>query len=175
MPTRAKRFYLCNLIPLWEIDEPDMDVDWPIYHAFYGDLIETRADIWKRPIRWHADGDTATPSPDLKIRFEIYESDFLLTGGLNDHMATLSSHADFGDSPTARPIKIVADVDQVPDADREQFIFIQWQDEQDVTVAETLPDGTPSTRTEHRLAGLKVRCYWKVTEEPGGDVSGNPE
>ena len=44
MPTRAKRFYLCNLIPLWEIDEPDMDVDWPIYHAFYGDLIETRAD-----------------------------------------------------------------------------------------------------------------------------------
>src|SRR5882672_5220253 len=27
MPTRAKRFYLCNLFPLCEIDEKDMDVD----------------------------------------------------------------------------------------------------------------------------------------------------
>jgi hypothetical protein len=175
MPSRAKRFYLCNLIPLWEIDEPNMDVDWPVYYAYFDDFIDLRADIFERPIRWHAEGDEETPDPELKVRFEVYESDFLLSGGLNDLMGVFSSHADFGDSPTLRPLKIVSDVENVPAADRERFIFVEWQDEQELTVQGIRPDGTPFTETERRKAGLKVRCFWKVTEPEGGDVSGNPE
>ena len=40
----------------------------------------------------------------LKIRFEVYESDFLLTGGLDDHMGTFSSDAGYGDKPEVRPL-----------------------------------------------------------------------
>jgi hypothetical protein len=166
---RAKRFYLCNLIPLWEIDEPDMDVDWPVHHACFGDFVEMRADIKKRKINWSSDGQT--PSPDLKIRFEVYESDFLLTGGLDDHMGTFSSHSDYGSDSVVRPVKIVTDVDNIPLADREQFIFIHWSD----PFERTTQSASGETTTEKFPEMLQVRCYWKVTEEPGGDVSGNPE
>jgi phosphatidylserine/phosphatidylglycerophosphate/cardiolipin synthase-like enzyme/DNA-binding beta-propeller fold protein YncE len=152
MAERAKRFYLCNLIPLCEIDEENMDVDWPGYHAYFNDLIEMRADIKKRSIRWTSDNGV-TVAPDLKIRFEVYESDFLLSGGRNDWMGTFSSHKDYGDDVTVRPIKIVDDFDKVPEDEREKHIFIHSID--------------PET--------LQVRCWWKVTEEEGGDVSGNPE
>lgn len=174
MPSRAKRFYLCNLIPLWEIDEKDMAVDWPTYHAYFGDLIEMRADIQKRRIRF-AEADGVTPAADLKLRFEIYESDFLLSGGRNDHMATFSSHADYGDEPTVRPVKLVPDVDKIAVADQEQFIFIQWIDAHETTLTITASDGTTSSRTEQVPDTLRVRCWWRVTEEDGGDVSGNPE
>lgn len=174
MPARAKRFYLCNLIPLWEIDEKDMAVDWPNYHAYFGDLIELRADIQKRRIRFAA-ADGVTPAADLKLRFEIYESDFLLSGGRNDHMATFSSHADYGDEPTVRPVKLVPDVDKVAVAEREQFIFLQWVNAHEATLTITAPDGTTSSRTEQVPDTLRVRCWWRVTEEEGGDVSGNPE
>jgi hypothetical protein len=133
MPARAKRFYLCNLIPLWEIDEEDMDVDWPVYHAYFGDRVDMRADVKNRRIHWTSDNG-ATVDPDLKIRFEVYESDFLLSGGLNDRMGVFSSHASFGDNPTVRPIKIVTDVDKIPQADWEKFIYIQWVNTHETTL-----------------------------------------
>jgi phosphatidylserine/phosphatidylglycerophosphate/cardiolipin synthase-like enzyme len=170
MPSRAKRFYLCNLIPLWEIDEPDMDVDWPFYHAYFGDLIDMRAAVKRRQIRW-AGADGTTPAADLKIRFEVYESDFLLSGGLNDRMAVYSSAAGFGDDPQVRPLKVVADFDAIPAADREKFIFIRWADAHDVSV--TKPDGTKQTTSIPDT--LEIRCFWRVVEDEGGDVSGDPE
>lgn len=174
MPSRAKRFYLCNLIPLWEIDEKGMDVDWPVYHAFFGDLIEMRAEIRDRKIAWST-GDAATPQADLKIRFEVKESDFLLSGGLNDDMGTFSSHAGFGDDVKLRPIRIVQDVDQVPEADREKFIFIHWRQAFERTVTVKGEDGRETTSTEKVPEALEVRCFWKVEEPEGGDVSGSPE
>ena len=174
MPARAKRFYLCNLIPLWEIDEQNMDVDWPLYHAYFDDLMELRADIKERQIQWTS-GDGTTVHPELKIRFEVYESDFLLSGGLNDRMGVFSSHASFGDDATVRPIKIVPDFNAVPESEKEKFIFIHWVEGSETTVTTTAPDGSTSTRTEKTPITLQVRCWWKVKEEEGGDVSGNPE
>jgi phosphatidylserine/phosphatidylglycerophosphate/cardiolipin synthase-like enzyme len=169
MAKSAKRFWLCNLIPLWEIDEKDMEVDWPRFHAFFGDRIEMRADISKRRIKWS--------DPSLKIRFEIHESDFLLSGGLNDYMGSFFSHQDFADDdePTSqlRPIKVVDDVDEVADEDKDRCILIQWIEAHTEDVTVTAPDGTTSTRHEDLPDTLRVRCWWKVTEED--DVSGSPE
>jgi phosphatidylserine/phosphatidylglycerophosphate/cardiolipin synthase-like enzyme len=174
MPEKAKRFYLCNLIPLWQIDERDMDVDWPVFHAYFGDLIPMKADVQRRKIRWTT-GDGVTVDPDLKIRFEINESDFLLSGGLNDHMNTFSSHTDFGDDVIHRPIKIVADVDKIPEEDQRKFIFIHWIDAHEESLTVTAPDGTSTTKTEQIPDTLQVRCFWTVVNPEGGDVKGNPE
>jgi phosphatidylserine/phosphatidylglycerophosphate/cardiolipin synthase-like enzyme len=174
MPERAKRFYVCNLIPLWEVDEGNLDVDWPLYHVYFNDLIEMKADVKERQIRWTT-GDGKTIDPDLKIRFEVYESDFLLSGGLNDSMGVFSSHSNFGDDPTVRPIKIVEDFDRVSESDREKFIFISWIEGHETTVTVTAPDSSTSSHTERVPITLQVRCWWRVKEEEGGDVSGNPE
>ena len=174
MPEKAKRFYLCNLIPLWQIDERDMDVDWPVYHAYFGDLIPMKADVQRRKIRWTT-GDGVTADPDLKIRFEIHESDFLLSGGRNDHMNTFSSHADFGDDVIHRPIRIVDDVDKIPEDDQRKFIFIHWIEANEQSLTVTAPDGTSSTTTEQIPDTLQVRCFWTVVNPEGGDVKGNPE
>jgi phosphatidylserine/phosphatidylglycerophosphate/cardiolipin synthase-like enzyme len=168
MAERAKRYYVCNLIPLWEIDEENMDVDWPNFHAYFNDLIEMRADIKKRPIRWTKDNGV-TPDPELKIRFEVYESDYLLFGGRNDWMGTFSSHKGYGDDEQVRPIKIVDDFDKVPEDEREKFIFIHWIDKSELTI--TGPDGK-TTKVEQPET-LEVRCWWRVKEED--DISGNPE
>lgn len=152
MPNRAKRFYLCNLIPLWEIDEKGLAVDWPVHRAGFGERVALRADLSSRPIRW-ADSSHSEVDPELKVRFEVYESDFLLSGGPNDRMAVLSSHADFGESAEVRPLKIVQSFDAIPEAEREQSLFLR--------------DAGPEA--------LEVRGFWKVADEPGGDVSGDPE
>lgn len=173
MPERAKRFYLCNLIPLWNIDEENMDVDWPVYHGYFGDLIDMKADIKERAVHYQEDGEVAA---DLKIRFEINESDFLLSGGLNDHMATYSSHADFGDDITeVRPIRITSDFDALSEVEKEEAIWIRWQPAHSFTREVIAPDGTTSSETEQRPDTLEVRCWWRITEEEGGDVSKNPE
>lgn len=174
MAESAKRFYLCNLIPLWEIDEKDMEVDWPNYYSYFGSLIDMKADIFKRDIEYIKD-DGETVHPDLKIRFEIYESDYLLSGGLNDHMATYSSHSGYGDKPTVRPIKIVDSFKNIPDADKEKYIFIKWTLKHEYTLEVTDDKGKKTKKTEKVPKSLKIRCWWKVVEESGGDVSGNPE
>lgn len=168
MAERAKRYYVCNLIPLWEIDEENMDVDWPNFHAYFNDLIEMRADIKKRPIRWTRDAGVI-PDPELKIRFEVYESDYLLSGWANDWMGTFSSDKDYGDKVQVRPIKIVDDFDKIPEDEREKFIFIHWIDKSELTI--TGPDG--KSKKVEQPETLEVRCWWRVKDED--DVSGNPE
>lgn len=173
MPTSAKRFYLCNLIPLWNIDEENMDVDWPVHHAYFDELIDMRADIKSRDIQY-SDGADGIHT-DLKIRFEINESDFLLSGGLNDHMATYSSHADYGsDITTVRPIRLTDNFRSLTDEQKETNIWISWVDAHSLTV-ESPPaaDGTTTSTTRDVPKTLAVRCWWRVQEED--DVSGNPE
>jgi phosphatidylserine/phosphatidylglycerophosphate/cardiolipin synthase-like enzyme len=172
MPTSAKRFYLCNLIPLWNIDEENMDVDWPVHHAYFNELIDMRADIKSRDILYSdGAGDVHT---DLRIRFEINESDFLLSGGLNDHMATYSSHADYGSDITAvRPIRITNDFSSLTDEQKEANIWIQWVDAKSITLETTNADGTTTSSTRDIPKMLQVRCWWRVQEED--DVSGHPE
>jgi phosphatidylserine/phosphatidylglycerophosphate/cardiolipin synthase-like enzyme/sugar lactone lactonase YvrE len=109
--------------------------------------------------------------PELKIRFEVYESDFLLSGFRNDWMGTFSSHANYGDDVKVRPLKIVDDFDKVPEEEKEKHIFIHWIDKSELSI--TGPDGK-TTKIEQPET-LQVRCWWRVTEEEGGDVSGNPE
>lgn len=174
MPATAKRFYVCNLIPLWNVDEENVSVDWPTYHRFFGDLIELKAEITHRRIRWSA-GDGRTPDPDLRVRFEVYESDFLLSGGMNDLMGVISSHADYGDEPEVRAIRLIDVWRDVPAGDREKFIFARWKGAADTTVTVTAPDGTVSTRTERTPDTLEVRTWWRVRNPEGGDVAGDPE
>lgn len=172
MPTSAKKFYLCNLIPLWNIDEENMDVDWPVHHAYFGELIDMRADIKNRDIQYSdgADGVHA----DLKIRFEINESDYLLSGGLNDHMATYSSHADYGSDITAvRPIRSTNNFSSLTDAEKEAHIWIRWVDAHQLTVESPASDGSTTTTTRDVPKMLEVRCWWRVQDED--DVSGHPE
>ena len=172
MPESAKRFYLCNLIPLWEIDEKDVDVDWPLYHAYFNESIDMKAEVKNRKIRWTSDSGQ-TPDPDLKIRFEVYESDYLLSGGLNEKMGTFSSHANFGDEATIRPIKIIDQWNKVSITDQEKYIFIRWLEASKTTVTITAHDGTTTTHTEEKPDTLEIRCWWQVREIE--DVSGTPE
>lgn len=172
MPTSAKRFYLCNLIPLWNIDEENMDVDWPVHHAYFDELIDMRANIKNRDIHY-SDGAGGVHA-DLKIRFEINESDFLLSGGLNDHMATYSSHADYGsDITTVRSIQLTDNFRSLTDEQKKANIWISWVDAHSITVESPAADGTTTSTTRDVPKMLEVRCWWRVQNED--DVSGNPE
>jgi phosphatidylserine/phosphatidylglycerophosphate/cardiolipin synthase-like enzyme len=171
MPERAKRLYLCNLIPLWEIDEENVDVDWPVYHGYFAERIDLRAKVLERDIHWRE--DDGSPARDLKIRFEVYESDFLLSGGLNDRMVVISSREGYGDDAVVRPLKIVDDWADVRDDEKERFIFLLWTEPHEISVTVTAPDGRESTRTERVPKSLEARCWWRMQEEE--DVSGHPE
>ena len=83
MAARAKRFYLCNLIPLWEIDSAHLDVDWTQENAKNDEIVEMKVVV--------KDLDLNMQTPDFSVEFEIKENDFLIFGGRNDHELTFTS------------------------------------------------------------------------------------
>ena len=82
---RAKRFYLCNLIPLWEIDDAHLDVDWTQESAKNGEIVEMRVVV--------KDLDLNMKTPDFTIEFEVNENDVLILGGLDDRVVTITNKA----------------------------------------------------------------------------------
>lgn len=111
---RAKRFYLCNLIPLWEIDDDHLEVDWTQEDAKNGEIVEMRVVV--------KDLDLNMQTPDFAIEFEVNENDLLLFGGLDDHVVTITSKTD--KNKEHRPISVIGEYDAVPANDRLKNIFL---------------------------------------------------
>src|SRR5215212_2593137 len=130
---RAKRFYLCNLIPLWEIDDDHLAVDWTQEDARNGEIVEMRVVV--------KDLDLNMLTPDFTIEFEINENDILLFGGLDDHVLTISSKTD--KDKEVRPISVIGENDTVPADQRLKNIFLS-----------PLPNQAPQKL---------IRAFWSAT------------
>src|SRR5688500_11186696 len=96
---RAKRFYLCNLIPLCEIDDEHLEVDWIQENAKNGEIVEMRVVV--------KDLDLNMKTPDFTIEFEVNENDVLLFGGLDDRVVTITNKTE--DDKEHRAISIVGE------------------------------------------------------------------
>jgi hypothetical protein len=111
---RAKRFYLCNLIPLCEIDDDHLAVDWTQEDAKNGEIVEMRVVV--------KDLNLNMKTPDFAIEFEINENDLLLFGGLDDHVVTITSKNE--KDKDHRPLLVIGEKDPVPAGDRLKNIFV---------------------------------------------------
>jgi hypothetical protein len=144
---RAKRFYLCNLIPLWEIDDERLEVDWLQEKAQDGNVVEMQ--VVARDI------DLSAQSHDLLIEFEIFESDFLFSGWDDDHVLTIRNQPSVKAKHEFRPLKVL-DEDQSPPLDqRLKYIFLSRIEGEEDGVA-TL-----------------IQTYWKAKWQE--DVVADPE
>jgi len=139
---RAKRFYLCNLIPLCEIDDEHLGVDWTQEEAKNGDIVEMRVVV--------KDLELNMLTPDFTIDFEVNENDFLLFGGLDDHVVTITSKP--GEGAEHRSLTILGENDSVPSDQRLKKIFVS-----------PLPDN-PSKL---------IRAFWLAVWQD--DIAGSPE
>lgn len=112
---RAKRFYLCNLIPLWEIDDDHLAVDWTKEDAKNGEIVEMRVVV--------KDLDLNMKAPDFTIEFEVNENDVLLFGGLDDRVVTITNKT--GEKKTEhRAISVLGESDVIPPDKRLTNIFL---------------------------------------------------
>jgi len=144
----SKRLYLCNLIPFGTKDSEHLDVDWVPDSAAERDLAEMR--VLAKDLVLDPSDET------LAIRFEIYESDFLLTGGSDDHVRTIGSALSGGEKYDKRPLAALAAAQSPSDASKESAIFLS-----SVPAKGDAP------------AGTLIRAFWKA--EWVDDVSGDPE
>jgi hypothetical protein len=128
----SKRFYLCNLIPLWNIDDEALDADWGVETAGDGDFVELRIEVTEGPLDPEAE--------NFFVSFEIYEDDFLLSGFRDDLTAHIASPtAEAEEETEVRPVRIHPADRAVPVAERDKAIWV-----------------SPGEKT-----GL-IRCYWKA-------------
>jgi len=151
---RAKRIYLCNLFPLWEKDDDRLIVDWGRERAAVGAPVEMRVTV-----RSEAPLDPADPT--LAVRFDVFESDFLLSGGTDDHMASIGSAVSDDDGYEQRPLRRIATGQPIADADRTRFIFLSLPSE---------PAGK-SENTDNVVTLLQA--WWTVRGQD--DAVGAPE
>jgi hypothetical protein len=142
---RAKRFYLCNLIPLWEIKDEHLGVDWTRKDAKDGEVVEMRVSV--------TDLDLNLQAPDFSIEFEIKENDYLLFGGRDDLTLTINSRA--AEGAEHRPLVVLGEHDPPPPDRRLKNIFVN---------PVTGKGSTPS-----RL----IRAFWRATWQM--DIAGSPE
>jgi|GEM_PF-2155849 len=112
---RAKRFYLCNLIPLWEVDDDHLAVDWTQEAAKNGEIVEMRVVV--------KDLDLNMTTPDFTIEFEVNENDVLLFGGLDDRVVTITNN-NAENKTEHRDISIIGENDAVPQDKRLTNIFL---------------------------------------------------
>lgn len=140
----SKRFYLCNLIPLWKIDLAHLEVDWTQEEARDGEVVEMRA-VVKIPLNLQ--------QPNFSVQFEINESDYLLFGGLDDHVVTIGSQP--GDGVEHRPLMALGEADPAPVSRWLQHIFVS-------------PMSIQNSRP-----WILVRAYWLAQWRD--DVAGKPE
>lgn len=131
---RAKRFYLCNLIPLWEIDDDHLEVDWTQEAAKNGEIVEMRVVV--------KDLDLNMTTPDFTIEFEVNENDVLIFGGLDDRVVTITNKT--AEKKTEhRDISIIGETDAVPADKRLTNIFLS-----------PLPNAAPQKL---------IRAFWSAT------------
>ena len=131
---RAKRFYLCNLIPLWEIDDGHLEVDWTKDEAKNGEIVEMRVVV--------KDLDLNMTTPDFTIEFEVNENDVLIFGGLDDRVVTITNET--GQKKTEqRAISIIGENDVVPPDQSQKNIFLS-----------PLPNKAPQKL---------IRAFWSAT------------
>lgn len=145
MAARSKRFYLCNLFPLWEIDDEHLEVDWDQEHTREEDLVEMRVMVKELPVQ--------IEPLNFDIKFEINESDFLLSGGKDDKVVTLSSQP--AEGAEHRPLKVAGDNEIITREQKLKNIFASRI---------TLKNGQTATL---------IQAYWKALYQE--DVSGDPE
>lgn len=131
---RAKRFYLCNLIPLWEIDNAHLAVDWTQESAKNGEIVEMRVVV--------KDLDLNMKTPDFTIEFEVNENDVLIFGGLDDRVVTITNKT--AEKKTEhRGISIIGEKDAVLPDQRLKNIFLS-----------PLPNAAPQKL---------IRAFWSAT------------
>ena len=144
----VKRFYLCKLFPLGEIDDEKLDVDWATDRAREGDNVELRVLIHELPLN--------IDDPDFDVQFEINKNDFLLSGGLDDHVLTIQGPTRQSDEAEERAFKVIAPDTEPPEGDeRLRHIFIS----------------RPSL--QNTLPRTLLRCFWKAKRQ--NDASSDPE
>lgn len=142
---RAKRFYLCNLIPLWEIDSANLEVDWTQESAKNGEVVEMRVVV--------KDLDLNMKTPDFTIEFEINENDVLIFGGLDDRVVTITNDTKDKKKNEHRPISILGENDVVPPDQRLKSIFV-----------------SPMPKEASKKL---IRAFWAAAYQ--WDIAGNPE
>jgi hypothetical protein len=130
---RAKRFYLCNLIPLWEIDDEHLEVDWIQEEAVDGEIVEMKVVV--------KDIVLDMQKPNFSVQFEINENDILLFGGLDDHMMTIASQQE--KDAELRALAVMGENDPLPPDQRLKKIFV-----------------SPTTGANSK--GL-IRAFWQAT------------
>src|SRR5688572_510937 len=111
---RAKRLYFCELIPLWELDDDHLEVDWSKEEAKNGEIIEMKVLV--------KDLNLNLQTPDFSVEFEIAENDFLFFGGWDDHQLTFSSKAE--KDKEHRSLSILGPNDAVPPDQLLKKIFV---------------------------------------------------
>ncbi|MGH9751200.1 MAG: hypothetical protein ACREA2_00305 [Blastocatellia bacterium] len=111
---RAKRFYLCNLIPLWEIDDERLEVDWTQEEAVDGDVVEMKVIVKGIELNMQ--------TPDFSVQFEINENDILLFGGLDDQVITIASQEE--KDAELRSLVVIGETDPVPSDQRLKKVFV---------------------------------------------------
>jgi hypothetical protein len=142
---RAKRFYLCNLIPLWEIDNAHLEVDWTQESAKNGEIVEMRVVV--------KDLDLNMKTPDFTIEFEVNENDVLIFGGLDDRVVTITNEKTDKKKTEHRDFSIIGENDVVPPDQRLKNIFVSPMPKE------------PSKKL--------VRAFWAAAYQ--SDIAGNPE
>lgn len=142
---RAKRFYLCNLIPLWEIDNAHLEVDWTQENAKNGEIVEMRVVV--------KDLDLNMKTPDFTIEFEVNENDVLILGGLDDRVVAITNDTKDKKKTEHRAISIIGENDAVPPEQRLKNIFVS---------------PVPKEATKKL-----IRAFWSATWE--WDIAGSPE
>ena len=111
---RAKRVWLCGLIPLWEVDSSSLEVDWNRQEARAGDVVELRVRTLKLALNLQ--------QPNFSLKFDILEND--IWG--DDHALTIRSEA--GGEGEHRPIQALSAGQAPPEADRLKKIFVSPAD-----------------------------------------------
>ncbi|HET9227507.1 MAG TPA: prealbumin-like fold domain-containing protein [Thermoanaerobaculia bacterium] len=152
---RAKRLYLCNLIPLWEKDDDRLAVDWQRERATVGTPAEMRVTV-RAPVVLDPADNT------LSVLFDVYESDFLLTGGFDDRMASIGSADSDDERYDRRPLRCIGASEPIADADRMRFIFLS-------------PLASPSGKNGDGKNDVEtlVRAWWRVEDQ--ADTVGSSE
>jgi hypothetical protein len=142
---RAKRFYLCNLIPLWEIDDAHLEVDWTQESAKNGEIVEMRVVV--------KDLDLNMKTPDFTIEFEVNENDVLILGGLDDRVVTITNDTKDKRKTERREISIIGENDAVPPDQRLKNIFV-----------------SPMPKEATKKV---IRAFWAAAYQ--WDIAGTPE
>ena len=137
----VKKFYLCNLIPLWEIDDENLDVDWIQKHARHGDVVEMRVVV--------SELNLDLQTFNFEVRFDIEEDDIF---PFDDHVVTISSEPIEEERVEHRPLFKIEENQPIPTEGHFSHIFVS------------------SISKDNKFATM-IRAFWQTVwqEDASGD------